>query len=347
MPLGIPGHIGQIAREQLDEQLKQQLEQQLVAQRIKEFEAEQRVQQERLDLDRQQLAGQAAHQGRMERAASNRTGVEEMQLTRAAMDKAERAAQLDALANDPNQSPQVRQLIPLLRAGGISNIPADVLTSPKSPKYRVTVPGAKGEPISKLYREEELEQGVTEYRAPEKPSRTELTPGQAFSAERQLRNEFRIESKAAREVTTQLGLMRAALTAAKQGDMAAGSQGVLVTFQKILDPTSVVRESEYARSAAGQSLLSRIEGGYQRLVKGGAGVPVQELEKFVSLAEQFAKNQQANANEFKKQAEAIAVDYRLDPERITREIGELETKAPPEPGAKPRLRFDAKGNRIP
>lgn len=88
----------------------------------------------------------------------------------------------------------------------------------------------------------------------------------------------------------QRDLMHSGLQAARRGDMAAGSQAVLVTFQKILDPTSVVRESEYARSAAGQSLLSQIQGAADRLAMGGAGVPVAELEKFANLADEFVNN---------------------------------------------------------
>lgn len=89
------------------------------------------------------------------------------------------------------------------------------------------------------------------------------------------------------ELKRQRDLMQAGLAAARKGDMAAGSQAVLVTFQKILDPTSVVRETEYARSAAGQALLARIQGAAERLAQGGAGVPVTELEAFANLASQF------------------------------------------------------------
>ena len=68
--------------------------------------------------------------------------------------------------------------------------------------------------------------------------------------------------------------------------MVAGSQAVLVTFQKILDPTSVVRESEYARSSSGLSVIERIKGATEKLGKGGAGVSVQELETFARLADE-------------------------------------------------------------
>jgi hypothetical protein len=160
------------------------------------------------------------------------------------------------------------------------------------------------------------------HRAPAAPPRTELTPGQAFSATRQLRNDFVRETAAARTVTQQLGLMKSSLAAAEKGDMAAGSQGVLVTFQKILDPNSVVRESEYARSASGQALLSRIEGAAAKLTQGGAGIPLSELRAFVSLGEQFVKNQSVAANEAKEQIDAIAQEFGLNPDRITREFGD-------------------------
>jgi hypothetical protein len=90
------------------------------------------------------------------------------------------------------------------------------------------------------------------------------------------------------ELDRQLKLMDAGLAEARKGNLSQGAQVVLVTFQKILDPPSVVRESEYMRSAAGQALVTRIKGAVERLTKGGAGVPVDELEKFADLARQAA-----------------------------------------------------------
>jgi len=86
--------------------------------------------------------------------------------------------------------------------------------------------------------------------------------------------------------------MDAGMAAARRGDLAQGAQTVLVTFQKILDPPSVVRESEYMRSAAGQSLLNRIQGYVEQLQKGGAGISIKELEKFYALAKEAATAQQ-------------------------------------------------------
>ena len=62
---------------------------------------------------------------------------------------------------------------------------------------------------------------------------------------------------------------------------------MLITFNKILDPTSVVRESEYARTAEGVSLIENLKGKALKLEAGGAGVTVSELEAFERTAKEF------------------------------------------------------------
>lgn len=148
----------------------------------------------------------------------------------------------------------------------------------------------------------------------------ETTPNAKLEATLKLRDRYVKETQSAQTVSLQLEQMRSALSAVKSGSAAAGSQGVLVTFQKILDPTSVVRESEYARSGAGLSLLNRLDGLAMKWQQGGAGVPVLELETFVRLAEQFVRNQARAAAVTKTQIDSIAQQYGMDPSQITRDI---------------------------
>ena len=77
---------------------------------------------------------------------------------------------------------------------------------------------------------------------------------------------------------------------AQDGDMLAGSQAILISFNKLLDPTSVVRESEYARSATGQSALETMRGFVDKLSQGGAGVTLEELETYRRFGEMVVKN---------------------------------------------------------
>lgn len=51
-----------------------------------------------------------------------------------------------------------------------------------------------------------------------------------------------------------------------------GDQALITLYNKILDPMSVVRESEYARTPDGQSLMNRIGGYIQKVASGGAGL---------------------------------------------------------------------------
>ena len=85
-----------------------------------------------------------------------------------------------------------------------------------------------------------------------------------------------------------------------------------MTFQKILDPDSVVRESEYARSAEGQSLRHQIAGKYEQLIQGGAGVPIDELEGFVDLAQQWMAAEEEGQSQDMKVANAYAIRMGLD-----------------------------------
>jgi len=94
-----------------------------------------------------------------------------------------------------------------------------------------------------------------------------------------------------RELDRQVGIMDAGLNAARRGDVNAGSQAVIMTFNKILDSLSVVREAEFLRTAAGQSMVNRIKGAIEKLSVGGAGVPLPELEKFADLAREMAAEQ--------------------------------------------------------
>ncbi len=143
-----------------------------------------------------------------------------------------------------------------------------------------------------------------------------LSPNQELLAINRLQKDWQSATGNYNELKRQEANMRTGMEAARRGDLAAGSQAVLVTFQKILDPTSVVRESEYARSASGQSLLSRMEGIVQTIAKGGAGVPVSELEKFSQLASEMLKNSDTGLAGRRGRLQRTAQKYGIDPSLV-------------------------------
>jgi len=192
---------------------------------------------------------------------------------------------------------------------------------------------------------------------PEKAEKPDFTEAKFI---RDLRQEATKIGEDHTEVVRQLNQMEAGLTQAKNvkeglgtvttdpvsGELTftgqslnAPSQAILVTFQKILDPTSVVRESEYARSEAGTSLSQRIEGRISTWVRGGANVTVKELEEVVVLAREFVR---LSANSLQGKLEPIraqVTDLNLDPSQIFGEVagttgttgtaGEIETTPTP------------------
>ena len=172
-------------------------------------------------------------------------------------------------------------------------------------------------------------------RAPKSDEPKPLTATAESNIINRLSNQFTAAVKPARELMRQAGLMDQGLEAARRGDLAAGSQAVLVTFQKILDPTSVVRESEYARSASGQALLARIKGAAEKLVSGGAGVPISELEKFAKLAHEMTANVSKSVKATSDRIGKTADRYNIPRELV---LEEVDTAPPVEASGPPPTR---------
>lgn len=157
-----------------------------------------------------------------------------------------------------------------------------------------------------------------------------LNPYQDAQFTERLAKTWNDANTSGREMRRQLGLMETGLKRFREGDKNGGSQAVLITFQKILDPTSVVRESEYARSAAGMSMLARMEGYMERLRSGGAGVPDSELAAMVETARQMLAGMQGHATTQRSRIEAQAKKHNIDPVLI---FGVEQPDAIPQPSA--------------
>lgn len=140
-----------------------------------------------------------------------------------------------------------------------------------------------------------------------------LTGAQQFSAATKLQAMWNKESKAYSTMINQFGLMQQGLKQAQAGNLNSGSQAILVTFQKILDPSSVVRESEYARSPEGLGLMNRMAGAVERIRRGGAGVPIGELQGFVKTGEAFIKGLQGSLSATRGQVDQAAKLAGIDP----------------------------------
>jgi hypothetical protein len=227
-----------------------------------------------------QQQGDLAESARRDR--NNAAGLEDMYRQRGIMDEEAQQQGMAALETDESLPQSVRTVVGLRRRG-VTGVSPDDLEDPAARDKRE---------VDRARAIAEAQYGTAaRYRAPSSGGGGQLSPSMEANVLNRLSNQWSQASAPSRELDRQLSLMDAGLNAARRGDMAQGAQTVLVTFQKILDPPSVVRESEYMRSAAGQSLMNRVSGAMEQLAVGGAGIRLPELEKFAQLAREAAAAQ--------------------------------------------------------
>lgn len=79
-------------------------------------------------------------------------------------------------------------------------------------------------------------------------------------------------------------VVKDALASGDENSKASADQALITLFNKMLDPTSVVREGEYDRTAQGQAILSQASGYLSRLVSGGASITDETRKDMVRIA---------------------------------------------------------------
>ena len=110
--------------------------------------------------------------------------------------------------------------------------------------------------------------------------------------------------------------MDALLQKALSGDVqnkVALDQALITMFNKLTDPNSVVRESEYARTPQNLPMVNRIQGAVQKLTKGGAGLTNKDREALVLGAKIIADERGKTYNTTLQEYGDLAGGYDLDP----------------------------------
>jgi len=113
-----------------------------------------------------------------------------------------------------------------------------------------------------------------------------------------LRQEFinRPEVKEYVTVATSVKSMDSLLNKALSGDeksKLAIDQGLITIYNKISDPTSVVRESEYARTPENVPVVNRIAGAIEKIKSGGSGITDEDRKALVVGAKILANERGA------------------------------------------------------
>jgi hypothetical protein len=93
-------------------------------------------------------------------------------------------------------------------------------------------------------------------------------------------------------------------------------QALVITFNKMLDPGSVVRESEFARTSQGQALISKMQGATEKLAEGGVGLTDAERDEIIVVAKQLQEGQMIELEKEKQFYRELAEQRGLNIENI-------------------------------
>jgi CHAP domain. len=98
----------------------------------------------------------------------------------------------------------------------------------------------------------------------------------------------------------------------------AADQVLITSFNKLIDPGSTVREGEYARSTAGQSLLAQLKGKAEAALSGGSGLTDADRKSMVDATERLFDDYIKNYNALASEYRGYAGDYEIDPDNIAK-----------------------------
>ena len=93
-------------------------------------------------------------------------------------------------------------------------------------------------------------------------------------------------------------------------------QALVITFNKMMDPGSVVRESEFARTPQGLALMARLEGLGERFKQGGIGLTDEARQEIINISEQLQSGQIDEANRLLSTYEELATQRNLNTKNI-------------------------------
>ena len=138
-----------------------------------------------------------------------------------------------------------------------------------------------------------------------------LATPKAFEQEEKLRKEFQLRTK----VYGELGGTFNNIKSSADAKTGPGDIALITGFMKMLDPGSVVRETEFATARDTAGLYTRLENSLKKAETGQFLQPNQRSE-FVNLAKQYLDSAQKKAGDEKKALGIVVKNYRLNPENV-------------------------------
>lgn len=136
-------------------------------------------------------------------------------------------------------------------------------------------------------------------------------PGDIAQAEQALRKEYTTQIKTPQTVVNSYAqIEQAAKTPSAQNDLA-----LIFSYMRMLDPTSVVREGEFATAQNAAGVPDQIRNAYNRAISGERLNPEQR-QGFVASARGIKDQAQKQIDGYRDQYSSLATEYNYSPSRI-------------------------------
>ena len=148
-------------------------------------------------------------------------------------------------------------------------------------------------------------------------------PEKTFAQEEKIRKEWQGRSKMYNELQGTFNTLQASASSANgPGDIA-----LITGFMKMLDPGSVVRETEFATARDTAGLFTQLQNRLEKAQNGQLLSP-QQRKEYVALSQKYLDSAQKKADQEKKDLGIVVKNYRLNPENV---FGAEQPAAPPLP----------------
>jgi hypothetical protein len=138
-----------------------------------------------------------------------------------------------------------------------------------------------------------------------------VDPDKKFNQEEKIRKEYQARTK----VYGELGTTFSNIKSSAEVKTGPGDIALITSFMKMLDPGSVVRETEFATARDTAGLYTRLENSLKKAESGQFLQPNQRKE-FVDLAKQYLDSAQKKAGDDKTALGVVVKNYKLNPDNV-------------------------------
>ena len=147
--------------------------------------------------------------------------------------------------------------------------------------------------------------------APVTEKKPDISPYQRIQVESGLRDDYRADSKNYAEIKRQSAIIKSALA----DPSAAGTLSAATAYMKMLDPGSVVRESELGMAMQAQGMIDRLQSYWTTIEMGKVLTPTQKAD-FARLSDQYLKAAEDAQRNLNARYSELATGAGIDPKRV-------------------------------